>query len=46
MRAAPDDRVHRGVNTGSSPYEEVVTFFLDSPRMEPQPKHSEADASG
>jgi quercetin dioxygenase-like cupin family protein len=35
----PDGRVHRGVNTGSSPYEEVVTFFLDSPGRDPQPEH-------
>jgi hypothetical protein len=33
----PDARVHRGVNTGAVPYEEVVTFFLDPPGIEPQP---------
>ena len=35
----PDARVHRGVNAGSTPYEEVVTFFLDSPGTDPQPEH-------
>jgi hypothetical protein len=36
----PDARVHHGVNTGATPYEEVVTFFLDSPNRDPQPEHS------
>jgi len=35
---APDTRVHRAVNTGSTPYEEVVTFFLGSPCLNPQPE--------
>ncbi len=34
----PEARVHRGVNMGAVPYEEVVIFFLDSPEMEPQPE--------
>lgn len=34
---APEPRVHRGVNTGSGPYEEVVTFFLPDPCTDPQP---------
>jgi hypothetical protein len=34
----PEARVHRGVNVGSVPYEEVVIFFLDDPNMEPQPE--------
>ena len=34
----PESRVHRGVNVGSVPYEEVVIFFLDDPDMEPQPE--------
>lgn len=34
----PESRVHRGVNAGSVPYEEVVTFFLDSAGMDPQPE--------
>ncbi len=36
---APDARVHRGVNSGASTYEEVVTFFLDTQELEPQPEH-------
>ncbi len=35
----PDARVHRGVNAGTTPYEEVVTFFLDAPGIDPQPEH-------
>ena len=35
---APDARVHRGVNTGSTTYEEVVTFYLDAPGIDPQPE--------
>jgi hypothetical protein len=34
----PDARVHRGINTGSTPYEEVVTFYLASPGLDPQPE--------
>jgi len=33
----PEPRVHRGVNTGRSTYEEVVTFYLDPPGIDPQP---------
>jgi quercetin dioxygenase-like cupin family protein len=33
----PDQRVHRAVNAGSTPYEEIVTFFLDAPGSDPQP---------
>lgn len=35
---APEERVHRGVNSGSIPYEEVVTFFLERPGSDPQPE--------
>src|SRR5271167_3418191 len=35
---APSDRVHRAVNVGKEPFEEVVTFFLDRPDTEPQPE--------
>jgi hypothetical protein len=35
----PDARVHRAVNTGSTPYEEVVTFFLGSSGIDPQPEY-------
>lgn len=38
----PDDRVHRGVNTGATAYEEVVTFFLPAPGIDPQPEHGAA----
>jgi quercetin dioxygenase-like cupin family protein len=34
----PADRVHRAVNVGKVPFEEVVTFFLDRPDAEPQPE--------
>ncbi len=34
----PQPRVHRGINAGSVPYEEVIVFFLNTPRMEPQPE--------
>ena len=34
----PEDRVHRGVNSGESVYEEVVIFFLPKPGMDPQPE--------
>jgi hypothetical protein len=33
----PDERVHRGVNSGASDYEEVVVFFLPAPGVDPQP---------
>jgi hypothetical protein len=36
----PDTVVHRAVNIGTIPYEEVVTFFLDVPGVDPQPEHS------
>jgi quercetin dioxygenase-like cupin family protein len=34
----PSDRVHRAVNTGKEPFEEIVTFFLDRPDADPQPE--------
>ena len=33
----PTERVHRGVNVGRQPYEEITVFFLDRPGMVPQP---------
>ena len=33
----PTDRVHRAVNVGTVPYEEVTIFFLDRPGAVPQP---------
>jgi hypothetical protein len=34
---APTEIVHRAVNVGTVPYEEVVLFFLDAPGKDPQP---------
>jgi quercetin dioxygenase-like cupin family protein len=34
----PSDRVHRGVNVGQQPYEEVTIFFLDHPNAAAQPR--------
>ena len=33
----PTERVHRGVNVGAVPYEEVTVFLLDGPDAVPQP---------
>jgi quercetin dioxygenase-like cupin family protein len=33
----PTERVHRGVNVGAVPYEEVTVFLLDRPDAVPQP---------
>jgi quercetin dioxygenase-like cupin family protein len=33
----PGDRIHRAVNVGGAPYEEVTTFFLAHPDDVPQP---------
>ena len=33
----PTDRMHRGVNVGDGPYEEITIFFLDKPGAIPQP---------
>jgi len=33
----PTERVHRGVNVGRQPYEEITIFFLDRPDAVPQP---------
>jgi len=35
----PDARVHRAVNTGATTYEEVVTFLLSAPGLDPQPPY-------
>ncbi len=35
---APQSKVHRGINIGKVPYEEVIIFFLSKPDMEPQPE--------
>ena len=34
----PEPRVHRGINSGTSFYEEVVLFCLDPPGLDPQPE--------
>lgn len=34
----PQPKVHRGVNIGKVPYEEIVIFFLGDPGTEPQPE--------
>ena len=33
----PTDRIHRAVNLGKQPYEEITIFFLDRPDAAPQP---------
>lgn len=33
----PEPRAHRAINTGDTPYEEVVMFFVDGLEMDPQP---------
>jgi hypothetical protein len=35
---APEPKVHRGINAGTGPYEEVIIFFIDEAGMEPQPE--------
>jgi hypothetical protein len=39
---APQPRVHRGINAGTVPYEEVIVFFLPEPNVEPQPEAGES----
>ncbi|HVP54179.1 MAG TPA: hypothetical protein VMU45_04215 [Candidatus Eisenbacteria bacterium] len=36
----PSERVHRAVNVGQEPFEEVVVFLLDHPDADPQPEHN------
>jgi hypothetical protein len=33
----PEDAVHRAVNSGEMPFEEVVTFYRTAPGEDPQP---------
>jgi hypothetical protein len=33
----PTERIHRAVNVGKQPYEQVTIFFLDRPDAVPQP---------
>jgi hypothetical protein len=37
----PNDRAHRGVNIGDSPYEEVVVFLREPGTVDPQPEPEE-----
>jgi hypothetical protein len=39
----PEPRVHRGINVGSVPYEEVIVFFIEEPGKEPQPEAGETE---
>jgi quercetin dioxygenase-like cupin family protein len=34
----PTERVHRAVNVGREPFEEIVIFLLDAPGADPQPE--------
>jgi len=35
---APQPKVHRSINIGKVPYEEIIIFFIDKPGIEPQPE--------
>lgn len=37
----PEMRIHRAVNVGESPYEEVTVYFLAAPDADPQPLAAE-----
>ena len=37
----PTARIHRGVNIGAEPYEEITVFFLDRVDAVPQPQPDE-----
>src|SRR5215470_2547346 len=39
----PTDRVHRGVNAGRLPYQEIAVFSLDRADADPQPRAIDAD---
>jgi ADP-ribose pyrophosphatase YjhB (NUDIX family)/quercetin dioxygenase-like cupin family protein len=41
----PTERIHRGVNVGREPYEEITVFFLDDPDADPQPRVTEDEDS-
>ena len=40
----PDHRVHRAVNVGAVPYEEVVTFYRRGVDVDPQPAANDNEA--
>jgi Domain of unknown function DUF29 len=44
-RDEPTARVHRAVNVGEQPYEEVTVFFLDRPDAVPQPQPADEGSS-
>jgi len=35
---APQPKVHRAINIGKVPFEEIIIFFINKPGMEPQPE--------
>ena len=35
----PESRVHRAVNSGTSDYVEVVSFYRENAAIDPQPEH-------
>ena len=35
---APHPKIHRAINIGKVPFEEIIIFFIDKPGMEPQPE--------
>ena len=41
---APQPKVHRGVNSGTVPFEEVIIFFTEEPGMEPQPEPDQSSS--
>jgi hypothetical protein len=43
----PQPKVHRAINIGKVPYEEIIIFFIYRPNMEPQPEaDNEQDNAG
>jgi len=37
----PHERIHRAINRGAGPYQEVVTFYRTAPGQDPQPKFND-----
>jgi hypothetical protein len=35
---APQPKIHRAINIGKVPFEEIIIFFIDKPGIEPQPE--------
>jgi len=35
---SPQQKIHRAINIGTIPYEEIVIFFINDSDMEPQPE--------